>query len=113
MVRVTYNYAYFSPGLTKQPTFPYCVRKKRDQQLCKLRADNRNHRDGTPQSNGYPQEPVKRGRVHLGAHPDPPLVKPASTQSPSRAPPPDSIDWSLDTSPRNEEIISAELSVKS
>ena len=40
-----------------------------------------------PQSNGYPQESVKRGRVHPRARPDPPLDKPASTTEPKHPAP--------------------------
>ena len=37
-----------------------------------------------PQSNGYPREPVKRGRLHPKARPDPPVGRPASSAKPKR-----------------------------
>ena len=40
-----------------------------------------------PRSNGYPRAPVKRGRVHSRARPDPPLGTPASSTKPKHPAP--------------------------
>ena len=40
-----------------------------------------------PRSNGYPRAPVKRGRVHSRARPDPPLGIPASSTKPKHPAP--------------------------